>query len=889
MSIIHKIIPLINFKSFFILLLPIFSGFSQHSPPNVLFIAVDDLKPSIRSFGDDIAITPNLDNLAKNATLFLNNHAQEAWCTASRASVLTGRRPDYTTVHKLNTKIRKKRPHIKTLPEHFKNSGYHVVGIGKIFDPRSVDQKHDVQSWDTYIPGYKVKYSEKTGKPTYGFHDPEIVKNINKITQSEAFKNATVKFKFFNGKYKPPVSTSDVPDDSYHDGAIANHAVGLLNDLKNNEKPFFLAVGFQKPHLPFVAPKKYWNLYNRDKLPIAEFQGEIENRVVLAGHGSGELSSNFITPDISYTFDKNSKKVQLDEAFQKELIHGYYACVSYVDFQIGKLIQSLKQNGLYDNTIIVVWGDHGFHLGDHSMWCKHSNFEQATRSPLLIYNPKSNTPVRVTSPTEFVDLFPTLCDISEIDQPEGLEGKTLTPLMNLQKNSTKAFSVSQYERYNKGGNVWGYSFRSDDLRYTMWLRTGLSTPVKLNDNDIIAEELYDYKSDPNESINHINTDQYASRLKDLKHAAVEFMRSGHIPESLVTPLQDPNKNQSSISNLLEQAGFDTERVYVGATLNHNQLNTPVAEKFLTEFSYSTPENCAKQARIHPSPNIWDWSQIDDYLAFADQNNITLRIHGPVSPQASHWAKQDHRTKEELEKNMVEFFTALCKRMNTEKSVKWMDVVNETITPEGDWFEEKPGVNLWENPWEQIGRDENGYPIYITKAFEIANRYAPNISLVFNQHGGMEPLMWERVKKTILYLKSKGLRVDGLGWQAHLRSDQPLALDQYKLKYFAELIDWAHANDLDFHVTEIDYKIWNEQATPQTLNEQAAAYANILKVLLSKTTTGVVTYNTWGMEDGKPGKHHDKMRFIYDKNLRPKPALYAIKRAIIDSTEPLIFN
>ena len=159
-----------------------------------------------------------------------------------------------------------------------------------------------------------------------------------------------------------------------------------------------------------------------------------------------------------------------------------------------------------------------------------------------------------------------------------------------------------------------------------------------------------------------------------------------------------------------------------------------------------------------------------------------------------------RTPKELEKNMVEFFTALCKKINEEPSVKWMDVVNETITPDGEWFEEKPGVNLWENPWEQIGRDENDVPLYITKAFEIANKNAPNISLVFNQHGGMEPKMWERVKETILYLKSKGLRIDGLGWQAHLRSDQPLALDKQKLDYFSKLIDWAHNNGLDFHVT-----------------------------------------------------------------------------------------
>ena len=176
--------------------------------------------------------------------------------------------------------------------------------------------------------------------------------------------------------------------------------------------------------------------------------------------------------------------------------------------------------------------------------------------------------------------------------------------------------------------------------------------------------------------------------------------------------------------------------------------------------------------------------------------------------------------------MVEYFTALCKRMNKEPSVKWMDVVNETINRDGSWFEEKPGVTQWENPWEQIGRDENDVPLYISKAFEIANKYAPNISLVFNQHGGMEPKMWDNVKKTILYLRDQGYRVDGLGWQAHLKSNKPLALDKQQLDYFDKLIDWAHQHNLDFHVTEIDYQIMDSSFNLKALQDQSSAYSNL---------------------------------------------------------------
>lgn len=344
-----------------------------------------------------------------------------------------------------------------------------------------------------------------------------------------------------------------------------------------------------------------------------------------------------------------------------------------------------------------------------------------------------------------------------------------------------------------------------------------------------------------------------------------------------TIITTPQEDSITIKQLLDKQ-YNKDNVYVGATLNYRQLGTAVAGKFLEEFTYSTPENCAKQTIVHPSPNKWNWKPLQAYLDFAEKNNVTLRIHGPISPQASKWAKTDTRTKEELLQNLEEYFTALCLKINDNPNVKWMDVVNETVTRQGEWFREKPGTDKWENPWEQMGHDFAGIPLYILKAFEIAQIHAPKKSLVYNHHGGMEKQMWERVKSTILYLKLKGYRVDGLGWQAHLRSDKPLALDKKSLAYFSKLVDWAHQNDLDFHVTEIDYKIWDGKATEKALESQANAYANILKILLSKRDTGVVTYNTWGMVDGV-GRHKDKKLFIFDENLSPKPAVFALRNAL----------
>ena len=857
---------------FFVLAL---SRAQNNSSYNIVFIAVDDLKPTIKSFGDAIAITPNIDFLARKSTLFLNNHTQQAVCSPSRVSLLTGKRPDYTKVYDLKTKMRDKNPKILTIPQYFKSMGYTTAGVGKIFDPRGVDKKSDAPSWSIpFIKPHQLSYSEAYGPPILGDYQNEDIKaNINTIIKKERLSRNGTLGKTLKNKYKPPVSSSDKPDEAYADGVIAAKAVEMIDQLsKNNKSPFFLAVGFKKPHLPFSAPKKYWDLYNRERMPLAEFRQRAKNTNRLAYHNSGEMRS-FAAPGWEYKSDKNNQLL-IDKDSQKKLIHGYYACVTFIDFQIGKILKKLRAKGLMSNTIIVIWGDHGYHLGDHLMWNKHSNFEQATRSPLIIYAPQDQKPRKVYSPTEFIDIFPTLTNLANIPVPNNLDGLSLLPLMTGSAQSIKKYAISQYPR----NHIMGYSFRSSDYRYTLWINK-LKIGQKLSDEDIVQEELFDYKEDPLETKNLILESGYKKIYEKIKSHAFTFLS----PLNKKKVIKPKSKFGVGIQELLNENNYDETKVVIGATLNHDQLNTKVSDLFLGEFIYSTPENCAKQVRIHPSPGVWDWKRIDDYLNFADKYGIKLRIHGPVGPQASRWAKADSRTPIELEKNMTEYFTALCKKMNEEPSVKWIDVVNETITREGNWFDEKPGVDDWENPWEQIGRDENGYPIYITKAFEIANKHAPNLSLVFNQHGGMEPKMWRQVKKTILYLKSKGLRVNGLGWQAHLRSNQPLANDSSQLKFLGELVDWAHKNDLDFHVTEIDYRIEDKTNSNEALEKQAQAYSNILAVLLSKKDQGVVTFNTWGMVDGKPGHHHNKQRFIFDAELKPKPAYYAIKKTIINQS------
>jgi len=342
------------------------------------------------------------------------------------------------------------------------------------------------------------------------------------------------------------------------------------------------------------------------------------------------------------------------------------------------------------------------------------------------------------------------------------------------------------------------------------------------------------------------------------------------PDPIPVKITDPFKK-------LISEDYNTDTFKFGATLNFFQFNTNVETLFLKEFDYLVAENSFKQTIVHPEPNVWNWERADAFLDFANKNNLQLRVHGPIGPQSSNWAKTDSRTKDELIKNYEEFLTELCKKVNSEENVKWMDVVNETIDKEGKWTIEKTGTD-YQNPWAQIGNNEDGIPLYIIRSFEIAKEYAPNVSLVFNQHQGMQPVMWDKVKETILYLKNKGLKIDGLGWQSHLRDNVIMSLNKENIDYLMSLIDWAHQNDLDFHVTEIDYKMTSDPPTSSEYERQANGYSNILKALIAKRDSGVVTFNTWGVYDKNEVSEH-QYKYIYDSNLNPKKAVDLLKSTL----------
>ena len=523
---------LLKLLPFYFFIITLTNSFSQkNDKPNILFISVDDLKPSIGSFGDEYAVTPNIDELSIDATVFLNNQNQLAICAASRVSFLTGLRPDKTKVWDLKTKMRDVNPNILTLPEHFKNNGYQTIGVGKIYDPRAVDSGRDRKSWSIpFITQNQLSFSDGYSFPSGGFYQGKENRAIRAQLRKEgAEKGVSNLNKYESERFKPPYESADVPDGAYMDGAIANRAVELLDQMDTSQ-PFFLAVGFLRPHLPFNAPQKYWNLYKEEEIRLAEFRTKSKNPVDIAYKGGWEINT-YKAPGIEYV-ENDEGLLILPDAIQRKLIHGYYAATSYIDAQVGKLVAKLKEKGLDKNTIIVLWGDHGFHLGDHSMWTKHTNFEQSTRSPLIIKDPRIKKTVSVNSPTEFIDVFPTLCDLAELETPEILDGLSLKPQMMGEQTTSKIFAVSQYPRH---GNIMGYSFRTKRHRYTVWVKNKKSfEPIYVE--DIYAEELYDYDNDPLETENIINNAEQQRIKTTFQTLAARFFNSQIVnePKPVVT-------------------------------------------------------------------------------------------------------------------------------------------------------------------------------------------------------------------------------------------------------------------------------------------------------------------------------------------------------------------
>lgn len=435
-------------------LLPLAAGAA--GKPNVLLLCVDDLKPVLGCYGDPLAKTPNLDRLAARALRLDRAYCNQAVCSPSRNALMTSLRPQTLGIYELATNFRKSRPEAVTVAQHFKAHGYRTEALGKIFHTGHGNVE-DEASWS--VPHFRPQA-------------PQYLKPENAAPDTPEAKAKELR--------GAATESSDVPDDAYPDGQIALEAVRRIEAAGTKSEPFFLAVGFLKPHLPFVAPQKYWDLHDPAALPMPGRDTPPDGAPEYAPQFGGELRRYKDMP---------AGKAPLGDELTRHLIHGYYAATSYMDACAGLVLDALEANGFAETTLVVLWGDHGWHLGDHGMWCKHTNYEQAARIPLLVAAP-GGTGSSSKALVETVDLYPTLATLAGLPVPDGLEGKSFAALLQNPSAPHRDHAIHVYPR----NDLMGRAIRTDRYRLVEWRKIGADAATA-------AYELYDYESDPGETKN----------------------------------------------------------------------------------------------------------------------------------------------------------------------------------------------------------------------------------------------------------------------------------------------------------------------------------------------------------------------------------------------------
>lgn len=455
--------------------------------PNVLFIAVDDLRTELGCYGNKHIKSPNIDKLASEGIIFDSAYCQQPICMASRASLMSGYRPDFAQIYNCES-LESLAPNTLTLNKHFQNNGYDIWATGKIYH-------HDVDRKKQWGPNYFKARGDWQGRG-YIADDSKM-----------KMKNYAVEYSKIRGGESqgrgPAYEAPDVPDNAYADGLSTDTAMNKLAELSKSDTPFFMAVGYRKPHLPFNAPKKYWDLYSEDDIKLANNPFLPKNATEFTPYNFGELRNYYGIPKDNNVFDK---------ALSKKLKHGYYACVSYIDAQIGRLTGELDRLGLRQNTIIVLWGDHGWKLGEHGMWCKHTQFDLDAHVPMIFSYPgkKHAGEQRASSFAEFVDIYPTLCDLAGIEKPPHLQGDSLVPAMENPDLFYKKAAFTQWPKVSRRTPdklVTGYTIKYKNYSYTEWTRNKTGA--------ILAKELYDLLKDPDENENIADYEQNASLIKEL--------------------------------------------------------------------------------------------------------------------------------------------------------------------------------------------------------------------------------------------------------------------------------------------------------------------------------------------------------------------------------------
>ncbi len=468
---------------------------SQQVPYNVLFIAVDDMRTELNCYGSEHIHSPNIDRLASSGVRFNSAFVQQSICMASRASLMTGYRPEQFGIY-TGESVQNLVPGVTTLNKLFAANGYEVSAFGKIYHYKS-DQKEQ----------FGEEFMDPTDKWVgRGYYTDEAIEQMH-YNEAHPVKGRN------HGDRGPAYEWADVPDSAYIDGYNTEFALRKLKMYKQDGKPFFMAMGFHKPHLPFNAPKKYWDLYPPESIQQPEILEPPKNSNRYTLRSWGELRNYYGMP-------KSTEPVGPDTTLI--LRRGYYACVSYVDALIGKILDELETLELAENTIVVLWGDHGYKLGDYGYWCKWSNMDIDTRVPLIISVPGGKKNVSTDALSELLDIYPTLADLCGLEKPDHLQGKSLVPVLEDPELEwdQDVYSVWPHDRWEYDKTIMGYAVKSARYNYIEW--------VKLSTGEVLARDLYDHKLDPQETVNVIENPEYIEVIAEMeKKCALRKQATDH--------------------------------------------------------------------------------------------------------------------------------------------------------------------------------------------------------------------------------------------------------------------------------------------------------------------------------------------------------------------------
>jgi len=835
-----------------VLLVPVFVNANDH--PNVLFVAIDDLRPELGTYGTALK-TPNFDRLARSGMRFDRAYCQQAVCGASRLSMMGGLYPTRTGEQTFHVEgWRKRHPDLLTMNQHFVDNGYRTIGLGKIYHGTrgaGVDPDH----WSQWI---------RLEAPEYALPDNNAI--------LEKFKRKSATGDDRDPPKGPTTEMADVPDDRFADGKRANKAAQLLKrlataqrgDAVQNHQPFFLAVGLTKPHLPFVAPKKYWDLYERDQFEMPSNTG--------IPPGYPKYAANLPAWEMKkYSDYEGDLPTDFSLAMNRRLLHGYAACVSYIDANLGVILDALEANGLAENTIVVVWGDHGWKLGDHSTWCKHTNFECDTRVPLMIRAPGKTFGKPTSRLVELIDVYPTLCELTGLETPPHCQGRSFAKLL---EDPSLGHRNTAYSSYPAGKKEIGHSIRFGNYRYTQWHQ-------KDNGQRTGKRVLTDLKSDPGETTNVMNDPKHADQL-----AEAELLLEKRISQA-VSGKNDKRTGSLLDLDSLKQAAAGKFKIGVGT--DRGMFDRPADLKLATShFNTLTPENCMKSTVVQREEGKFNFAKADQFMDLAKANGFDVVGHNLIWSRPGttpSWFFKDGEKQVSRELLLQRLRTHIHEVVGRYKGriVAW-DVVNEALAdPDHNY--------LRDNEWTQILGGEE----FIVKSFQFARQADPEAMLIYNDYRCDQPGKLKKLIRLVKSVREQRGPIDAVGLQAHYEYGMiPYDGIEAALNAMRDLGVKVVFSELDMDVvTRIRWYIDNgkhreEMKTfdpypgncpPEVLQSQAEQYARLFG-LINRHSDIVERVTFWNLHDGQSWMNNwpwvrTNHPLLFDRQRKAKPAFEAV--------------